>query len=191
MTKIFLSVIVACLAMQLTAKDFVFGGQFRDRILPMPGNVTLETLQQSSPSVSIWGAEGSRKRYTDNGIEDASMNYWGGNIYQDTEGTYHLFVAGWDGTTRPFSYWPNSDVYHATSKNVWGPYTNAANIGKGHNPNFFVAQDGTYVCYALINNSSAWRYTSKSLNGPWKFEHMPLDLRDRALSTGSATTYAS
>ncbi len=191
MTKIFLSVIVACLAMQLTAKDFVFGGQFRDRILPMPGNVTLETLQQSSPSVSIWGAEGSRKRYTDNGIEDASMNYWGGNIYQDTEGTYHLFVAGWDGTTRPFSYWPNSDVYHATSKNVWGPYTNAANIGKGHNPNFFVAQDGTYVCYALINNSSAWRYTSKSLNGPWKFEPMPLDLRDRALSTGSATTYSN
>ena len=178
-------------ALPAQAQSLVTGGQFKDRIMPMQGCVTLETMKADNPAATIWGAKGVQNRYVDNGTEDAGLNIWGGNVYKDEDGIYHQFVAGWDGVKRPFSYWSNSDIYHFTSSTPYGPFTNPVNIGRGHNPEIFRAKDGTYVVYALIGNKSCWRHTSHSLCGPWTFEEMPYDLRDRALSTGSATTYSN
>lgn len=186
-----LSVAMTATFMSAHGQNIVNGGQFKDRILPMQGSVTLETLRKDNPEASIWGAPGVQNRFTDNGIEDPGMNIWGGNVIKGEDGLYHQFVAGWDGLKRPFSYWSNSDIYHFTSSTPYGPFINPVKIGRGHNPEIFRAKDGSYVVYALIGNSSCWRHTSKTLNGPWVFEEMPFDLRDRALSTGSTTTYSN
>lgn len=186
-----LSLSAAFTASLASAQSLVNGGQFKDRIMPMQGSVTLETLKAENPNAKIWGAPEVQNRYVDNGTERDDMNIWGGNVYKDEDGLYHQFVAGWNGVTRPFSYWSNSDIYHFTSTTPYGPFTNGVNIGRGHNPEIFRAKDGTYVVYALIGNSSCWRHTAQSLNGPWTFEQMPYDLRDRALSTGSTTTYSN
>ena len=178
-------------ALPAASQNLVTGGQFKDRIMPMQGRVTLETMKADNPGATIWGAAGVRNRDVDNGVEADGMNIWGGNVYKDDEGTYHQFVAGWDGVNRPFSYWANSDIYHFTSTTPYGPFTNPVNIGRGHNPEIYRAKDGTYVVYALIGNKSAWRHTSSSLGGPWTFGEMPCDLRDHALSTGSTTTYSN
>lgn len=178
-------------ALPALAQNLVTGGQFKDRIMPMQGRVTLETMKADNPGATIWGAAGVQNRYVDNGVEADGMNIWGGNVYKDDEGTYHQFVAGWDGVNRPFSYWANSDIYHFTSTTPYGPFANPVNIGRGHNPEIYRAKDGTYVVYALIGNKSAWRHTSSTLGGPWTFGEMPCDLRDRALSTGSTTTYSN
>ncbi len=175
----------------LSAQTLVTGAQFMDRIQPMQGSVTLETLKAENPSAKIWGATGVQNRYVDNGVEADDMNIWGGNVYRDSNGLYHQFVAGWDGTTRAFSYWSNSHIYHFTANTPYGPFTNPVDIGRGHNPEIFQAKDGTYVVYSLIGNKACYRLTSATLAGPWTFEAMPYDLRDRAMSTGSTTTFSN
>lgn len=178
-------------SLTVTAQTLVTGGQFKDRILPMHGQVTIADKRTDNPSARTWGAPGVQNRYLDNGVERDDMNIWGGNVYKDAQGLYHQFVAGWDGMKRPFSYWSNSHIYHFTSSTPYGPFTNPVDIGAGHNPEIYVAKDGTYVVYALIGNSAAWRHVSSFLNGPWTFERMPCSLRDRTLSTGSTTTYSN
>lgn len=180
-----LSLLGFSMALTLNAANPIEGGQFKDRILPMQGSI------QKDPGEEIWGASGVQGRFLDNGAETPDLSLWGGDIHQDANGKYYMFIAGWDSKSRAHSYWPNSDIYYVTADNVWGPYTTVANIGKGHNPSLFRAKDGTYVVYTLIGNSAAWRYTSDSPEGPWNFEKMPLDLRGRTLSTGSTTTYSN
>ncbi|MDE6523849.1 MAG: glycoside hydrolase family protein [Muribaculaceae bacterium] len=180
-----ISLVGISMAMTLNAANPIVGGQFKDRILPMQGST------QKNPGEEIWGASGVQNRFLDNGTENPDLSFWGGDIHMDSKGKYYMYIAGWDSKSRAHSYWSNSDIYYVTADNVWGPYTKVSNIGKGHNPSLFIAKDGTFVVYALIGNSSAWRYTSDSVEGPWKFESMPLDLRGRALSTGSVTTYSN
>lgn len=183
------------LSISAIGQTLVAGGQFKDRILPMQGSVVKNAGQ------TIWGASGVQGRYLDNGVEPSADNggkailsYWGGNIVKDATGKYHLFLAAWDATGRAHSYWPNSDVYHVTSDTPHGPYTHVSdyNIGQGHNPTVFQAKDGSYVMYVLIGNSAAYRYKSATLDGPWGAkELMPTNLRNRALSTGSTTSYSN
>ena len=175
----------------LSAQTLVAGGQFKDRIQPMQGCVTLETMRAENPSAKIWGAPGVQNRFVDNGVEADNMNIWGGNVYRDGNGVYHQFVAGWDGETRAFSYWSNSHIYHFTSTTPYGPFSNPIDIGRGHNPEIFQAKDGTFVVYSLIGNKACYRLTAATLDGPWTFEPMPYDLRDRAMSTGSTTTFSN
>lgn len=184
-TSKLISLLGISMTMTLNAANLVEGGQFKDRILPMQGSI------QKNSGEEIWGASGVQNRFLDNGAENPDISLWGGDIHLDANGKYYMFIAGWDSNSRAHSYWSNSDIYYVTSDNVWGPYITVSNIGKGHNPSLFIAKDGTFVVYALIGNSSAWRYTSDSVEGPWKFESMPLDLRGRALSTGSTTTYSN
>ena len=195
MKKLILFVSTTFIALSMSAQTIVNGGQFKDRILPMQGSVTKSAEQ------AIWGQEGVQGRFLDNGAEPASttdgkptLSYWGGNIMKDANGIYHLYLAGWDATQRAHSYWSRSDIYHLTSTSPQGPFnlTENYNIGAGHNPTVFQAADGTYVLYALINNTTAYRYTSKTLGDSWGAkELMPTNLRDRALSTGTAQSYSN
>lgn len=180
-----------CTGLCSNAQTLVEGGNFKDRILPMQGSVTLETLTQSNPNAKIWGAQDVQNRYIDNGCEINGMNLWGGNVYKGEDGRYYQFLAGWDGIKNAFNYWSRSHIYRVESSTPYGPFTNPTDIGSGHNPEVYRTDDGTYVVYALIGNSSCWRHVSKSLDGPWTFEEMPYNLRDRALLTGSTTTYSN
>ena len=180
-----------CTGLCSNAQTLVEGGNFKDRILPMQGSVTLETLMQSNPNAKIWGAQDVQNRYIDNGCEINGMNLWGGNVYKGEDGRYYQFLAGWDGIKNAFNYWSRSHIYRVESSTPYGPFTNPTDIGSGHNPEVYRTDDGTYVVYALIGNSSCWRYVSKSLDGTWTFEEMPYNLRDRALLTGSTTTYSN
>lgn len=51
-----LSVAMTATFMSAHGQNIVNGGQFKDRILPMQGSVTLETLRKDNPEASIWGA---------------------------------------------------------------------------------------------------------------------------------------
>ena len=194
MKKLFLFISTTLLSLSLSAQTLVNGGQFKDRILPMQGS------QVASDGQIIWGAQEVQGRFLDNGAEPQTSNgkptlsYWGGNIVKATDGTFHLYLAGWDATQRAHSYWPNSDVYHLTSTSPSGPFSLTANynIGQGHNPTVFQAADGTYVLYVLMGNTAAYRYKSSTLGDSWSSkELMPSNLRDRALSTGTAQAYSN
>lgn len=189
--KLNLLSLALCTGLSCNAQTLAEGGNFKDRILPMHGSVTLETLRQTDPDAKIWGAQDVQNRYIDNGCEIDGMNLWGGNVHKGEDGRYYQFLAGWDGVRNAFNYWSRSHIYRVESATPYGPFTNPTDIGSGHNPEVYRTDDGTYVVYALIGNSSCWRHVSKSLNGPWTFEEMPYNLRDRALLTGSTTTYSN
>lgn len=190
MKKLILLVSTVLLPLAMSAQTFVAGGQFKDRILPMQGS------QTKSADETVWGASGVQGRFLDNGAEPTTLpngkpdvSYWGGNVVKDSEGLYHMFLAGWDATKNGHNSWPQSDIYHVTSPYYWGPYTLTSNynIGKGHNPEVYRAKDGTYVMYVLRNNSSATSFQSASLDGPWTETPIAFEFRDRTpLTPGSS-----
>lgn len=152
-------------------KQLVKGAAFKDRFLPMPKGVL---------SSQVWGGSNVLPRYIDNGIEDAERSYWGGNILEGTDGSYHLFVCGWpESSPKGHAQWPHSIVYHTTSKNRFGPYIIKDTIGSGHNPEVFRLQDGRLVLYCIDKN-----YVATSLNGPWKEGKFEFDPRDRPIIEG-------
>lgn len=129
----------------------------------------LGKARKSVLSSQVWGGANVLPRYVNNGIEDAERSYWGGNILQGPDGSYHLFVCGWpESSPKGHAQWPQSIVYHTSSKNRFGPYTIQDTIGSGHNPEIFRLNDGRLVLYCIDKN-----YVANSLNGPWtegKFE---------------------
>ena len=100
-----------------SAQTLVEGGNFKDRILPMHGSVTLEIQKQKDPTAHIWGAQDVQNRYIDNGCEIDGMNLWGGNVYKEVNGKFYQFIAGWDGVKNAFNYWSRSHIYRVTSDN--------------------------------------------------------------------------
>jgi len=173
----FLSAAMAISLNAGAADTIVKGGQFMDRILPMEGsNLTSE---------GIWGCTDVKPRLVDNGLEDNTYSYWGGNIVLGDDGKYHLNVAGWpESSSRGHNTWSSgSMVYHAVSDTPYGPYKNVATIGEGHNPETYRAADGTWVIY-VINK----RYTCSSLDGPWEESKFVFDRRDRKIVLGEDTT---
>lgn len=156
----------------------VRGGRFMDRLLPMHGH------EQGGHH---WGYEGVQQRFTDNGIEDNIWSYWGGNIRQGEDGLYHTFVAAWlEASPKGHMTWSDSYIIHATSENSYGPFKPLRVIGKGHNPEFYQTQDGTWVIYAIGR-----RYTSRTLYGEWSVDTFTFDPRDRRIIEGlSNVTFA-
>ena len=100
---------------------------------------------------------------------------------------YHLFVCGWpESAEKGHMEWPNSTVYHATGKKLQGPYHIVDTIGKGHNPEAYMLEDGRVVVY-VINGC----YVGENINGPWKQSHFNFDHRDRRIIEGlSNITFA-
>ncbi len=148
-------------------QDLALGGRFMDRLEPMPllGKRTADT----------WGVDKVKPRDVLNGIEEAEWSYWGGNIVQDEDGVYHLFVCRWpEGHPKGHMAWLESEVVRATSKNRLGPYKVAEVLGPGHNPEAYRLKDGRVVCYVM----HAY-YVGKGITGPWKREEFDFDPRDR------------
>jgi len=153
-------------------KDLAYGGRFMDRFEPMPlvGPRTNET----------WGVDAVKPRDVLNGIEEAEWSYWGGNILQSKDKTYHLLVCRWrEGHPKGHMAWHESEVVRAVSKNRLGPYKVAEVIGPGHNPEAYQLKDGRYVCY-LINGY----YLGTSLEGPWERKKFEFEPRDRKIVAG-------
>lgn len=139
------------------------GARFMDRFRPMEG---------SDLRSDVWGAEYVKPRFVDNGIEDAFWSYWGGNIVKGEDGRWHLFVAAWlEASEKGHMEWGNSWVVHATAPTQHGPFRPQQIVGRGHNPEIYRTDDGTWVLYVIDA-----RYTSRSLDGPWvkgKFDFDP------------------
>lgn len=140
----------------------VEGGRFRDRFMPMKG---------SRLSTACWGADGVRPRLVDNGIEDATWSYWGGNIMRADDGKFHLFVCGWlESSPKGHATWPKSQVFNAESDSLYGPYVIKDIIGNGHNPEIYRTKEGKYMIYVVHG-----RYVSDSINGPWTRQGLQQD----------------
>jgi hypothetical protein len=155
-------------------KNLVYGGRFMDRFLPMPniGNLTSDT----------WGAENVIPRYTGNGIENRKYSFWGGNKVHGDDGLYHFYVCGWlESSPRGHATWPQSNVFHAVSDNLYGPFLVKDSIGKGHNPEVFRLADGRYIIY-VINGC----YIADGVNGPWTYGKLEYLNRDRRLIEGNS-----
>ncbi|WP_366184059.1 glycoside hydrolase family protein [Flavobacterium ovatum] len=148
-------------------KGLVFGGRFMDLFLPMPANGKLTS--------TTWGTKAVKPRYIDNGIEDATWSYWGGNIIKDTDGKYHQFLCRWrEDSAKGHMEWPNSEVVHAISENSLGPFKVSDVIGKGHNPEIHELKDGRY--FISVNGGY---YLAPSINGPWQYNILTYDQRER------------
>lgn len=149
----------------------VTGGRYMDRFEAMP---------DGKLSGDVWGADSVRPRYIDNGIELPDISFWGGNIIQTDDGKYHLFVCGWpESAAKGHMEWPNSTVYHATSDRAYGPFSIQDTIGKGHNPEAFILNDGRIVIYVIDGY-----YIADNVNGPWQYGKFKFDPRDRKIIEG-------
>lgn len=161
-------------------KDLVVGARFMDRFLPMPDG--------TRSNERIWGADSVQNRYVDNGIECPEISFWGGNILQDRDGMYHLYVCGWpESSPRGHMFWSNSTVFHTVCDNPIGPFKIVNSIGKGHNPEAFRLKDGRVVVYVIDGYYMADNEDSKV----WTFNKFDFDARDRRIIEGlSNLTFA-
>ncbi len=148
-------------------KKLVFGGQFKDLILPMPIINGLETD-------GIWGNKNVVPRDKDNGIEDNEWCYWGGNPILGNDGKYHIAICRWP-ENKGHHGWFNSEVAHCVSNNPIGPYkiTNTI-VQKGHNPEVIKMPDGSFVLHVLGSRV----FKANNMEGPWEpFGKLKLDVR--------------
>ena len=152
-------------------EKLVMGGRYMDRF---------EAMAPSRTARANWGAEAVRKRYVDNGIEQDDISFWGGNILKDKDGLYHMYVCGWPENSRKgHMFWPNSTVFHATSQQLGGPYKVKNSIGKGHNPEAYVLDDGRIVVYTIDGY-----YIADKPEGPWMFGKFEFDQRGHRIIEG-------
>ena len=160
-------------------QHLVKGARIMDRFLPMPDGIQAK---------GIWGTDSVLNRYVDNGIELPGVSFWGGNILQDTEGKYHLFVCGWpEYSPKGHMFWSNSTVFHAVSDRLTGPFKIRNSIGKGHNPEAFRLSDGRIVVYVIDGYYIADRVDDKV----WTYGKFSFDTRNRKIIEGlSNLTFA-
>ena len=152
-------------------EKLVMGGRYMDRF---------EAMAPSRTARANWGAEAVRQRYVDNGIEQDDVSFWGGNILKDKDGLYHMYVCGWPENSRKgHMFWPNSTVFHATSQQLGGPYKVKNSIGKGHNPEAYVLDDGRIVVYTIDGY-----YIADRPEGPWMFGKFEFDQRGHRIIEG-------
>lgn len=149
-------------------ENLIYGAKFMDRFEPMPDGKT---------GVGIWGTQAVQNRFVDNGIEDNTMSYWGGNIIKGNDGNYHLFVCGWpENSPKGHMSWYDSMTYHAVGDNKNGPFVIRDTIGPGHNTEAFVLKDGRIVVYVIDGC-----YIADDINGKWKRSELVFDPRNRKI----------
>ncbi|MBN2736715.1 MAG: hypothetical protein JXR70_07015 [Spirochaetales bacterium] len=139
--------------------------QFMDYFKPMPIVGSLTT--------NCWGS-GVGPRDQSNGLEDRNNRYcyWDGGIIKGSDGVYHMFGSRWN-ESAGHNGWFGSVAVHATSNNLYGPYTDQGLVyswdenGKGHNVLPMVLKDGRYAVYVSETRRPGIVYVSENLNGPW------------------------
>lgn len=191
MKKALLTIFSLLVWIATDAQELVTGGQFMDLLLPMEGSVAATandwgTTAGSNTDPKYAGSwEGTLGRWKDNGIEDATRSYWGGNIIKGSDGKYNIYVSGWpESTAKGHMAWSSaSRVYHVKSDNVWGPYEYVSDIGPGHNSEIYKTGD-TYVIYHI---EPLGIYTSNTLGDSWTSGEFLYDKRDRILIAGENT----
>lgn len=149
------------------ADEFVPGGQFKDLILPMP-------ILNKLTSEGIWGNEKVKPRDKDNGIEDNTWCYWGGNPIMGNDGNYHIPVCRWPENTG-HNGWFEAEVAHCVSDNPIGPYTITKTIAKkAYNPEVMKLPDNTFALH--VHDGRVFQ--AEHMTGPWKMMgRMKLDSR--------------
>lgn len=176
----------AAMAFAIGTSSHAADKTFIDYFLPTPIVGSLSTNE--------WGAPGVLPRDAKNGLEDASLKslplgtnvaqgdapkqwyYWDGQIIKASDGKCHMFARRWD-QARGHRGWGGSSAVHSVSDNLYGPYVDKGFVwtnvvdgiaGKGHNVTALALPDGRYA--VLISETRPGSiYTSKSLDGPWKF----------------------
>lgn len=149
----------------------VEGARFMDRFLPMQG---------TDLRSDVWGTDSVRPRLLDNGIEDSSWSYWGGNIICGDDGRWHLFVAAWpEAAPKGHMEWHDSWVIHAVGPTMHGPFRPQQVVGRGHNPECYRTDDGTWVLYVIDG-----RYTAPSLDSPWTYGKFDFDPQGKPIIEG-------
>ncbi|NLD49652.1 MAG: carbohydrate-binding protein, partial [Clostridiaceae bacterium] len=127
-------------------------------------------------SSSCWGASEVGPRDQSNGLEDKTMTkycYWDGGIIKGPDGKYHMFASRWD-QSAGHNGWFGSVAVHATSSNLYGPYTDQGICwpnnqgGKGHNVFPFQLKDGRYAII-VSDTRPGDVFVSDSLDGPWSY----------------------
>lgn len=160
-------VFIAGLLSFLSASGAVHAASFMNYFNKMP---IIESL-----SSSCWGAAEVGPRDQSNGLEDRTMSrycYWDGGIIKGPDGIYHMFASRWD-QAAGHNGWFGSVAVHATSSNLYGPYTDKGLCwphdqgGKGHNVVPLQLKDGRYAILVSETRRPAEIFVSDSLNGPW------------------------
>ena len=159
-----------------------------DRIVP--GGRFMDRFEESQPigplTSECWGGANVKPRDVRNGMEEPDYSYWGGNIVY-VDGRYHLFVARWkESEPKGHMFWPNSEIAHCVSPRSDGDFKFVEVLGQGHNPELFRCRDGYFAVYCIDSKTQAHVYRSASVNGPWKYERLPLDLNGRKLIEGES-----
>ncbi|MEO6233315.1 MAG: glycoside hydrolase family protein [Ferruginibacter sp.] len=135
-------------------------------------------------SSTCWGEPQVGARDQSNGLEDKGMTqwaYWDGAIIKGEDNLYHMFASRWDQAKGHTGWMSDSHAVHATSPNLYGPYTEKGlcftdNNGLGHNVGILQLRDGdaSGKKYAIILSGgltpgSGRIYGANSLNGPWTY----------------------
>jgi hypothetical protein len=137
-----------------------------------------------SLSATCWGAAQVGPRDQSNGLEDTTLAkyvYWDGSIIKGPDSTYHIYCSLWDQTNGHNGWMCCSKAVHATSKNLYGPYTQkgfafSENNSAGHNVGILQLRPGD-PCgkqYALtlsggFGAGNGRMYGANSLDGPWTY----------------------
>lgn len=111
---------------------------------PWSGTSCEKLLLKPAPMGGIYGFNGA-----------FNVTSWGGNIIQ-SDSMWHLFVTDIGGKGCGLHAWQNqSRVVHATSKNVYGPYTkqSIAVAHQAHNPQAIIFNESWYIFHIGSGNS--------------------------------------
>jgi len=170
---------IICLCLFLSG--MIFSGVFMQKTLVLHAATQFMNYFKDTPiigslSSSCWGAKEVGPRDQSNGLEDKTMSqwaYWDGGIIKGSDGIYHMFASRWN-QSAGHNGWFGSVAVHATSTNLYGPYTDQGVCwpdnqgGKGHNVFPFQMKDGRYAVLTSDTRPGDL-FTSDSLNGPWTY----------------------
>lgn len=149
--------------------------QLMDYFMPTPITGSL--------SSTCWGAKQVGSRDQSNGLEDTTLSkyvYWDGGILKGPDSIYYMFASRWDQTNGHNGWMCCSKAVWATSKNLYGPYTEKGECFKdngsaGHNVNVIKLKNGdpSGKKYAMTLSGSVGGsgrvYGADSLSGPWTY----------------------
>jgi len=125
----------------LTAKDCSLNGEcISSKCVCDPG--------WSSDACNVLAFEDAS---TDTGYHNKTFASWGGLPIKGDDGMYHLFAAEMVNGCLLNSWTLNSQIIHAVSKSIEGPYEKIQIVLTpfAHNPTITRAPDGTYLLYFI------------------------------------------